>query len=321
MILKFFKDNWFMVGLIAVPLIVIADIWNVTVSPGIWFKNHHGPDFVIVLIFFLSGLALNTRQIRDGITDIKGTLLALFLIFIAAPLIALVFSLLPLQTGIILGIFLVSAMPTTLSSGVVMTGSAGGNMAHSLLITIIANGLAIITIPVTLTILLGNAGGTGTIEIDQLGIMVKLATLVLLPLIAGIVFRNNCGEYLHPFLHFTTRGNQLGILAMVWMAVCAGRNAIVSELGAILIVIITVFFFHLLLVLAAVFLARVAGVQKGKRESIIFMGGQKTLPLSVILQVSLFPDIGIALVVCVMHHIIHLIMDGALIKYLKGKEL
>ena len=45
------------------------------------------------------------------------------------------------------------------------------------------------------------------------------------------------------------------------------------------------------------------------------MGGQKTLPLSVILQVQLFPQYGLALTFCVLFHIIHLIMDG----YLAGK--
>jgi sodium/bile acid cotransporter 7 len=57
---------------------------------------------------------------------------------------------------------------------------------------------------------------------------------------------------------------------------------------------------------------------KGRRESVIFMGGQKTLPLSVILQMSLFPQYGIALVVCVMHHMVHLLMDGYLVGKLKS---
>lgn len=320
MILRFIKANWFMVGLMVLPLLVVADSLKITVTPGIWLKNNHGPDFVIVVVFLLSGLALNTRKVKDGITDIKGTLLALILIFCIAPLFAFLFSLLPLQQGILLGLLLVSAMPTTLSSGVVMTGSAGGNMAHSLLITIIANSLAVITIPVTLSILLGQAGNNGAIEIDQLKIMVKLATQVLLPLFSGILLRNIFTDFVKPILPFTSHGNQIGILAMVWMAVCSGREAIISQFDSILTVTITVFSFHLLLVLAALLITRISNIPKQKRESVIFMGGQKTLPLSVILQVSLFPGFGIALVVCVMHHIVHLIMDGYLIKYLRDKE-
>jgi sodium/bile acid cotransporter 7 len=73
--------------------------------------------------------------------------------------------------------------------------------------------------------------------------------------------------------------------------------------------------FHGMLLAAAGVLTHLFRISKGKRESIIFMGGQKTLPLSIILQVSLFPQYGLALVVCVMHHLTQLLMDG----YLVGK--
>ncbi len=320
MIAQFIKANWFMLGLIIIPLITIFDATNVVVNPGIWLKAHHGPDLVIILIFLLSGMALNTRQLRDGVADIKGTLLALLLIFIIAPAIASFISLLPLQTGLIIGLLLVSAMPTTLSSGVVMTGSSGGNMAHALFITIIANSLAVVAIPFVLTLLFNSIGATQVIEVDQLTIMVKLASRVLLPLFIGILLRNYLTNIIRHLLPFTTRGNQICILIMVWMAVCAGREAIISGLAEIIPVILIVFSFHLFLVMSAILLVKLFKVAKGKRESIIFMGGQKTLPLSVILQVSLFPDYGIALVVCVMHHIIHLIMDASLINYLKRKN-
>jgi sodium/bile acid cotransporter 7 len=107
---------------------------------------------------------------------------------------------------------------------------------------------------------------------------------------------------------------------MVWMALCASREAIVAGFGSILPIIGVVFLFHLALVLTALFVTRIGGINKGRRESIVFMGGQKTLPLSIILQVTLFPEFGIALVVCVMHHIIHLIMDAILIQYMKNME-
>ena len=69
--------------------------------------------------------------------------------------------------------------------------------------------------------------------------------------------------------------------------------------------------------LIALGLCKFSGIGPGRRESVVFMGSEKTLPLSVILQVALFPDYGLALAVCVLHHLLHLVMDAYLVERLK----
>ncbi len=319
-LLNLLQKYSFLLGLFLVAVFTLADTRGITTGAGLWLKEHHGPDCVIVLIFFLSGLALDISTIRAGLSDIRGTFAALLLIFIVAPLLTLPFSFFQPDNGILIGLFLVAVMPSTLSSGVVMTGSSGGNMAHALLITIVANSLAVVTIPLTLSLLLTLTGDSRAIEIDQLPIIIKIATLILLPLVTGISLRRKLQSTLRPFLPYTVICSQVGILTMVWMALCQGRITILANLDAVFPVLTIVFLFHLTLVLMGLLLTRILGIKKGHRESVIFMGGQKTLPLSIILQVSLFPEFGLALVVCVMHHVIHLIMDGFLIEYLKGKN-
>ncbi len=314
------RKNWFMLGLIVIALVTLADTHGFLTGKGLWLKTHHGPEFIIVLIFFLSGLGLDTGRIRAGLSDLKGTLTALFLIFFVAPLLALPFTFLQLETGILVGFFLVAVMPCTLSSGVVMTGAAGGNMAHALLITIIANSLAVITIPFSLGFLLSLTGDSRTIEIDQISIMVKIATLVLLPLIAGLILRNLTTTRIRPFLPYTGICNQISVLTIVWIAFCGSRQVIAANFDIVLPVIGMIFGFHLALILAGVLMIHCGAIEKGRRESVILMGGQKTLALSVILQVSLFPEYGVALVICVLHQIIHLIMDAFLVQYLKEKK-
>lgn len=318
--MQFLKKNWFMFGLLGVAALAVGDVTGVTVNMGVWLKAHKGPDVIITLIFFLSGLSLDTSQIRAGVSDYQGTLLALVFIFILAPLLAALYSFLPLATGIIIGLLLVSTMPTTLSSGIVMTGSAGGNMAHALLITIIANALAVFTIPVTLGLLFSFNGESRVIEIDQLPMMIKIATLVLLPLILGILTRNRVKSFIKPILPYTSICNQLGILSIVWMGSCQGREAIVSNLESVPPVLLVTFTYHLILVVLAIIATRLTKIPKKRRESIIFMGCQKTLALSIILQVSLFPEYGLALIVCVLHHITHLAMDAFLVQHLREKK-
>ncbi len=311
------KKYWFLIGLLLVFVVTVADASETVSSIGRWLKIHRGPDAVIVLIFFFSGLILNARQIRSGVMDIKGIVAALVVIFLVAPVIGALFGGIPLDTGVIIGIFLVAVMPTTLSSGVVMTGAAGGNMAQALFITILANGLAVFTIPVVLSLLLNLVGGSTVVVIDRLAIMIKLGFYVLLPLCIGLAIKIIAESFMDRFVHKLQMLNQFLVLAIVWMAVSQAREAILNGGASVGIVFLLVFSFHAILLAAAGIFTGCLKLGKGRRESVIFMGGQKTLPLSIILQVSLFPQYGLALVVCVLHHMIHLLMDGYLVGRLK----
>lgn len=312
------KRYWFIVGLLLVCAVTLADTTETISVTGRWLKSHGGPDAVIVLIFFVSGLILNPEQIKAGLMDIEGILAAQVLIFLIAPVIAACLGLMPLDAGIKIGIFLVAVMPSTLSSGVVMTGAAGGNMAHALVITILANGLAVFTIPVALSLLVNLVGGTTVVSLDKSAIMLKLGLLVLLPL--------GCGLTVKYYLTFLTDRwsqklqvlNQFLVLGIVWMAMSQAKQMILTGGNMVGIILVLVFGFHAILLIAGCGITCLLKLEKGRRESVIFMGGQKTLPLSIILQVSLFPQYGLALVVCVLHHMIHLLMDGYLVGKLKS---
>ena len=312
------KKYWFLIGLLLVFVVTVADVSGTVSRVGNWFKTHQGPDAVIVLIFFFSGLILNVRQIRTGVMDIKVIIAALIIIFLVAPAVGLLFGAIPIDTGIVIGIFLVAVMPTTLSSGVVMTGAAGGNMAQALAITIIANGLAVFTIPLILALLLNLVDGSTIIVIDRLAIMIKLGFYVLLPLCLGLAIKIFAESFTNRFVHRLQILNQFLVLAIVWMAMSQARDAIVGGGASVGIILVLVFSFHAILLVSAAIFIGCLKLGKGRRESVIFMGGQKTLPLSIILQVSLFPQYGLALVVCVLHHMVHLLMDGYIVGRIKA---
>lgn len=312
------KKYWFLIGLFLVFAVTVADTTETVSGIGRWFKVHHGPDAVVFLIFLFSGLILNARQIKSGVMEYKGIAAALLIIFLVAPMTGALFGLLPVNTGVKIGIFLVAVMPTTLSSGVVMTGAAGGNMAQALVITIMANGLAVFTIPVILSLLLNLVGGSTVVVIDKPAIMIKLGSCVLLPLCVGLAIKVAAKSLPGRFVSRFQMLNQFLVLAIVWMAMSQAKNSIVSGGASLGIILLLVFGYHGILLAAAGIFTRFLKLGKGRRESIIFMGAQKTLPLSIILQVSLFPQYGLALVVCVLHHLIHLLMDGYLVGSLKA---
>ena len=318
MLIGVIKKYWFLAGLLLVFAVTVADTTESVSGVGRWLKTHQGPDAVIVLIFFFSGLMLNAWQIKSGLNDIKGILVALAIIFLVAPLLAALFGMVPLDPGIKIGLFLVAVMPTTLSSGVVMTGASGGNMAHALAITILANGLSVFTIPIALSLLLNLLGGSTVVSIDKQAIMIKLGFLVLLPLGLGLIIKFYARPFIDRFASRLQTVNQLLVLMIVWMAMSQARDAIISNGAVVGIVFALVCIFHGGLLAVAGLSVVFFRMDSGRRESVIFMGCQKTLPLSVILQVSLFPQYGVALVVCVVHHMVHLLMDGYLVGKLKS---
>ena len=238
------KKYWFLAGLLCVFIVTVGDTSETVSGIGRWLKMHRGPDAVIVLIFFFSGLSLDVRQIRSGLMDVKCIAAALIVIFMVSPVAGALFGMTSLDTGVIIGIFLVAVMPTTLSSGVVMTGAAGGNMAQALAITILANGLAVFTIPVVLSLLLNLVGGSTVVYIDKPAIMIKIGLYVLLPLCMGLTIKYFTKSIIDRFALKMQTLNQCLVLGIVWMAMSQARDAIVDSGASVAVVFFVVFFFY-----------------------------------------------------------------------------
>ena len=306
------KEFWFLLGLVLVFIAIIIDKSNTLARIGIILKDNHTSEIIIFLIFIVSGLLIEKDQIKAGIKDIKSTLLSLIVILIVAPTAALLAIFIPLETGVVIGLFLVAVMPTTLSSGVVMTGTAGGNMAHALFITIISNFIGIFSIPFILSWLLLFLNETKGLTIDQGAIIIKLIIIVLVPLIIGIYSKPFVYKIFHPDKKKLQMINQCMVIGMVFISLAGAKQVIMGKSSSFFYIILLVTVFHLILLGSSYVLIKIFSIKKGSCESILFMGSQKTLPLSIMIQVSYFSEYGIALLVCVMHHIVHLLIDGYL---------
>ncbi|MGM0418051.1 MAG: bile acid:sodium symporter [Thermodesulfobacteriota bacterium] len=307
--MKFFlKKYWFTIGLIFAFSLPLFDFTGYISGAGRFLKNNSGPDIVIVLIFLCSGLSLDAKEVKSGIKDFFPVVISLFLIFVVSPFIAWIFIQFPLSFGISAGLAVVSVMPTTLSSGVVMTAAAGGNKAQALLITVCASFIAVFTIPFSLKIILGNAS-VSELMFDPFSLMISIGLKVILPLAIGYGLAVSFKK-IRNYLKLIQILSQLFILVIVWISASAAENIFLTDIKNIIIVILIVLFFHVILTLAGWLFVILFKIGKKRRESVIFMGGQKTLPLSLIVQVSVFPELGLALAVCVMHHLVQLIYDS-----------
>ena len=150
---------------------------------GTWIKEFHLNNFFIVVIFLVCGWQTNMSGVRF---DRK-----FLLLFVAGAAVSLgvapwiargIGALMALPMLSVIGLVVISAMPPTLSSGIVMTENAEGNTFLSMMLTIGYNLLGVFTLPVILSWILASHGSVDTDPLRMLG---KLALLVLLPFFVG----------------------------------------------------------------------------------------------------------------------------------------
>ena len=317
-----------MAGVFALAL---ADPGGFTAPLGRWLTTVRANEVCLAIIFVMSGLDMNLGHIREALRDWRGLALSMAFTFIVAPLLAWGLSFASSSPGIALGMMILGVVSTTQASGIVMAGAAGGRAAHALLISVLSNALCVFTIPIQLAWML--AGTAPDIRLPWAATMLKLAGLILLPLAVGMAMRRVVGigraaesrlaavpTDRSPLATAPTGRSgwrlkpsvisRLMVLAIILIGLCGGRGNIlgggtrVAEAFALTLIL------HLALAGLLWGTLRALGWGAGRRESIFFMGIQKTLPQAIWLQATYFAPHGLALVVCLLYHVTQLILDS-----------
>ncbi|MBO4305365.1 MAG: bile acid:sodium symporter [Lentisphaeria bacterium] len=155
---------------------------------GIAFKSALNQNILIMLIFLICGFQTTLNELRitkrSLIFLVGGALLTLFVCPLFAWGITLLLGLAALPAA---GLIVVAAAPPTLSSGIVMTETAGGNNVTAVAITMLYNIVAVFTIPLVLGLALASETGINT---DPLNMLKKLFLLVVIPFIIGFDLKN-----------------------------------------------------------------------------------------------------------------------------------
>jgi solute carrier family 10 (sodium/bile acid cotransporter), member 7 len=190
-----FLPDWFISGLFLMILIA----W---LKPGIGMNLqpvHLGLviDIGVVLIFFFYGLKLDPLKLKAGMSNWKmhaGIQITTFLFF---PLLILPFYPLLKETQLEIfwmGMFFLAALPSTVSSSVVMVSIAGGNIPGAIFNASISGIIGIVLTPFWMGLFLtGQQSG-----FDFSHVLIQLFTQIILPVVAGLLLHRY-------FIHWITR--------------------------------------------------------------------------------------------------------------------
>ncbi|WP_019987400.1 bile acid:sodium symporter family protein [Rudanella lutea] len=306
--------DWFILALLA--MIGVARLW-----PELGMQT--GPlslssltNVGVSLIFFFYGLKLNFEQLKAGLRNYQLHLLIHLTTFVLFPALVLAARALLIQPDTVLlwtGIFYVAALPSTVSSSVVMVSLAGGNLPAAIFNASISSLIGVFITPIWMSVLLT----AGSDSFDLQGVMIKLSLQVIVPVLLGLALNQRLGwlasRYKTPLRYF----DQITILLIVYTSFCESftlnlfADYSVADLLWLSAGMLVLFF----VVYGLVWLAcRLLHFNRADGITALFCGSKKSLVQGSVMAKVLFSasTAGVALLPIMVYHALQLIVASIL---------
>lgn len=314
--------DWFILALLA--MIGLAKLWP---APGVQegpFSLSALASYGVSLIFFLYGLRLDFNQLKVGLRNYRLHLvihITTFVIFPAVVLGVRSLFLTPDTELLWLGIFYVAALPSTVSSSVVMVSIANGNIPAAIFNASISSLIGVFITPLWMSFLLSSSNG----QYDLSSVIGKLTLQVIVPVVLGILLNRKLGWFAERYKAYLRYFDQLTILLIVYTAFCESFSLnlfaiysaadLVELAGMILALFFLVYgFIHLL--------SRLLTFNREDRITALFCGSKKSLVQGSVMANVLFPGAvaGVVLLPIMMYHALQLIVASILAQSMAHRQ-
>ncbi len=292
-----------------IGLVVAFLIAWILPEPGSALQQMGIIPWLVVTIFLINGYQTVLSQMPlSGKLWITAIVAILINLLISPFLGLLTASLLALPSAAAIGLIITATVPSTLSSGIVLTQLAGGDGVKALFLTILLNLVGIFTIPFILPVVLDNVG---TLDLSPWPLLKQLLLIVLLPFVIGMLGRR--------MLQFSPRHWLIRylpsscVIITVWISISASSETL-REISLTLIVSITIasLLLHGALIALCIASRRLYQPERQEWLALLFTASQKTLPVAIGILAALNQPIGVALVACILFHFMQLLVDSIL---------
>lgn len=271
-------------------------------------------SLLVVTIFLTSGYSLKLAQLWENLNRPGPILVAAVLNLLLAPWLALLVGLLfDVPEGILIGLVVTTAVPTTLSSAMIIAQQAGGNATLALVLTIVLNVLGVATTPLMVDWTLSFGAD---LQLSYWDLLIKLVLLVLVPLVVGYGLKKLLSWEAGGWLSYVA---STCVILFVGMMISQNADSLhelaLFDLGLLLGLALMI---HLALLGLGLGAGRLLGQDGASRLTMGLIVGQKTLPVAFTvlfaLEASGVPPelIAEAAVVAVLFHLLQIILDSVL---------
>lgn len=305
------KQFFLPVGLILA--VVVAILFP---NGGIILNHNYGLKILVFVIFMVSGYQTGSGGLPLNMRLARLFLVAAAISLILAPLLGLITGkILGLSWHLTMGLIIISTVPPTLSSGIIITDLSGGNGVLALFLTISLNLLGIFSIPFMLNFCLK---ASGPVDIDQNALLIKMLFFVLLPFIIGKGIRLlRQVAQVHPWWMFL---NSSCVILIVYSSLAVSKTAFSGLLVMdYLLILAATALIHLSLLLLNGLAAAALKLRPADAKALVFVCSQKTLPIAIAVLANIQIDTTNAIIVCIIFHFFQLFLDSFLAVIVKKR--
>jgi sodium/bile acid cotransporter 7 len=306
--------NFFFLCLILVVL--LAWLFPEAGSENSGLPLHQIINYGVAVIFFFYGVKLDPHKLLAGLQNWKLHVLIQATTFILFPVVTLVLiHFFGGRSDILwLGIFYLAALPSTVSSSVVMVSIAGGNVASAIFNASISSILGIFFTPLWMSLFIDQSQES----IDLTNVILMLCLQVLLPVVAGLLLHRLLATWVDRNKTWLRIGDQFIILLIVFTAFSHSfLGNMFSGFTGLEVVWLSfgMLFFFLFMALIMHLISMRLKFSLEDRITIIFCGSKKSLVQGAVMGNVLFPNpvmLGIILLPLMLYHALQLMAGSTL---------
>lgn len=301
----------FVVGILSV--IVLAYFIP---GPGIMqgpFSLKSIANYGASLIFFFYGLKLNREKLKSGLSNWRLHLMVQLSTYLIFPIV--VFTVYKLFGNddahwLWVGVLFLSAIPSTVSSSVVMVSIGGGNIPAAIFNASISSLIGVFLTPFWMKIFFSS--GSGTFDVGN--VVLKLIFQVLIPVILGLLLNPKFGSFAEKHKTNLKYFDQTVILLIVYTSFSESYADHVFDgysitelltLGALMVVLFFVVYYIISL------FSYLLKFKHEDRVTAVFCGSKKSLVHGTVMSKIIFPNnpsLGIILLPLMLYHALQLVI-------------
>lgn len=314
----------FILGLIGVVL--LAYFWPEGGTGEGPFSLSQLTNYGVSLIFFFYGLRLKPKKLRADLGNWRLHLVVQLSTFVLFPLLVLAGK--PLfgneQNELIwLGIFFLAAVPSTVSSSVVMVSVAEGNIAAAIFNASISSLLGVFITPILMGLVLSSSGGAG---VEMGPVILKLMLQVLAPVLLGISLHSKFGGFAERHRQKLKSFDQTVILLIVYTSFSksfATNMFSGLSVGDLLLLGAGLLGFFFLVFILISLVSRLMGFSREDRIAVVFCGSKKSLVHGTVMSKVIFSNagvVGMVLLPLMLYHALQLIAASMIAQRMARKK-